>query len=96
MKTTFDRLKVVLLRTYHVDAETMTPALPLEQLDIDSLGIGLMLFDAEDEFGVKFTAAPDGLRTVGDVVRYIDDVISTHPSSSAVAAGATGPAARGS
>lgn len=77
MKTTFDRLSTVLLRTYKVDPATWTPNLRLEDLGIDSLGIGLMLFDIEDEFKIKFVSEPQPLLTVGDVVAYIDEVVMT-------------------
>ncbi|MGH8209448.1 MAG: acyl carrier protein, partial [Steroidobacteraceae bacterium] len=72
MKTTLERLRTILLRTYKVDPETLTPELRLEELSIDSLAIGLLLFDVEDEFKIAFTSEPDSLVTVGDVVQYID------------------------
>jgi acyl carrier protein len=72
---TFDRLAKILLKTYKVDPATLTPELALEELGVDSLGVGLMLFDVEDEFKIKFTRDPGPLRTLGDVVLYIDGVI---------------------
>jgi acyl carrier protein len=72
MTTTFDRLKSILLKTYPVDPETLTDDRPLEELGLDSLGIGLLLFDVEDEFKIKFTSEPGRLKTVRDVVAYID------------------------
>lgn len=73
--STFDRLAKILLKTYKVDPATLAPELSLEELGVDSLGVGLMLFDVEDEFKMKFTREPGPLRTLGDVVLYIDGVI---------------------
>lgn len=88
MNGTFDRLKVILLKTYPVDPNLVTLDQTLDTLGVDSLGIGLLLFDVEDEFKVKFTADPGPLRTVGDVVTYIDTVVSKaagRPHDNAVA-----------
>ena len=96
MNTTLDRLKKILLRTYKVDPEMLTPDLPLEKLGIDSLGIGLLLFDAEDEFKVKFKSEPGELHTLGDVVRYIDGVVVAQQNSKGFATAATIPSRPGS
>lgn len=80
MTSTFDRLKTVLLKTYPVDPDTVTRDRALEELGLDSLGIGLLLFDVEDEFKIKFTADPGPLRTVGEVVEYIDGMLATRAS----------------
>ncbi len=79
MMSTFERLKSVLLKTYPVDPDTVTEERPLEELGLDSLGIGLLLFDVEDEFKIKFASDPGPLRTVRDVVNYIDGMLATHP-----------------
>jgi acyl carrier protein len=76
MTTTFDRLKSILLKSYPVDPETVTDDRPLEELGLDSLGIGLLLFDVEDEFKIKFTSEPGRLKTVRDVVAYIDGMLT--------------------
>jgi acyl carrier protein len=76
MTTTFDRLIKILRKTYKVDAATTTPALRLDELGVDSLGVGLLLFDLEDEFQIKFSRDPGPLHTLADVVLYIDEVMS--------------------
>ena len=48
----------------------------LDELGVDSLGVGLLLFDVEDEFQIKFERDPGPLQTLADVVRYIDQVSS--------------------
>lgn len=72
---TFDRLVKILSKTYKVDPATLTTESGLEELGVDSLGVGLMFFDVEDEFNIKFNRDPGPLRTLGDVVLYIDAVI---------------------
>lgn len=91
MQTTFDRLKTILLRTYPVDPEQLTPDSRLEDLGVDSLGIGLLLFDAEDEFKIKFTVEPGAFSTLADVVRYIDEIVGKQPDRVGFAAAAHRP-----
>ncbi len=55
----------------------MTHDRALVDLGLDSLGIGLLLFDVEDEFKIKFASDPGPLRTVGEVVEYIDGMLAT-------------------
>jgi acyl carrier protein len=76
MTTTFDRLLKILMKSYKIDAATTTPALRLDELGVDSLGVGLLLFDVEDEFQIKFSRDPGPLHTLADVVLYIDEVIA--------------------
>lgn len=72
---TFDRLAKILLKTYPVDPATLTPDRRLEELGVDSLGVGLMLFDIEDEFKIKFNRDPGSLQTLADVVSFIEEVV---------------------
>ena len=76
MANTFGRLAKILEKSYKHDPSKLTPDTRLDELGVDSLGVGLMLFDAEDEFGIKFSRDPGPLTTVGDVIAYIDAVIS--------------------
>ena len=68
---TFDRLNKILLKTYPIDPARMKSELRLDEMGVDSLGVGLMLFDVEDEFKIKFNRDPGPLTTIGDVVSYI-------------------------
>jgi acyl carrier protein len=80
MTNTFDRLKTVLLKTYPVDPGMVTRDRALEELGLDSLGIGLLLFDVEDEFKIKFVSDPGPLRTVGEVVEYVERMLAARAS----------------
>jgi acyl carrier protein len=75
MTTTFDRLIKILVKTYKVDPAAATPQMRLDALGVDSLGVGLLLFDVEDEFQITFSRDPGPLQTLADVVRYIDQVV---------------------
>jgi acyl carrier protein len=77
MNTTLDRLRVLLVKDYKLEPDLLTPDAPLEALGIDSLGVAELMFNIEDEFGVTIPGDPVALATVGDVVRYIDGLVTT-------------------
>jgi acyl carrier protein len=76
MHTTLDRLRVLLVKDYELEPGSLTLDAPLDALGIDSLGVAELMFNIEDEFKVKIPGDPVLLPTVGDVVRYIDDLIA--------------------
>lgn len=82
MNTTLDRLRVLLVKDYKLEPDLLTPDAPLEALGIDSLGVAELMFNIEDEFEVAIPGDPVALATVGDVVRYIDGLVSSqHPAA---------------
>ncbi len=81
MPSTFERLLAILERDYKVDPNMVTPNATLESLNIDSLGATEMLFTIEDEFQVRVTKEPVDLRTVADVVAYIDGMVAASAAS---------------
>jgi acyl carrier protein len=85
MPNTFDRLIKILLKNYKFEPANVTPSLRLDELGVDSLGIGLLLFDAEDEFQIRFSQDPGPLHTLADVVRYIDRVLAEPQSADQMA-----------
>lgn len=95
MNTTLDRLRVLLVKDYKLEPDLLTPDAPLEALGIDSLGVAELMFNIEDEFEVSIPGDPVALATVGDVVRYIDGLVTAqHPAAApgAVAADLAVPA----
>ena len=74
--TTFERLQAILVKDYKLAPESLTLDAPLEGLGIDSLGVAELLFNVEDEFGIQLPPEPVQLPTVGDVVRYIDELVA--------------------
>ncbi len=96
MTTTFENLRAILVRDYKLDPKLLTLDAELEALGIDSLGVAELLFNVEDQFGI--TLSPDAvvLLTLGDVVRFIDDLIAEQsagkpPNEGAMAAGLQTP-----
>ena len=73
---TFDTVKEMIASQLRVDPASITEESRLvEDLKADSANIMVMIMDLEDRFGI--TVEDDQimkLRTVGDVVRYIDSM----------------------
>jgi acyl carrier protein len=76
MTTTFDRLCTILKKDYKALPGQLTPDTPLESLGIDSLGTVELLWNIEDAFRIKLPSEPVDLPTLGDVVRYVDDLVA--------------------
>lgn len=75
MSGTFETLRTILIREYQLAPDTLTMDAALEGLGIDSLGVAELLFSVEDEFGISLPPEPLQLLTLGDVVRFIDDLL---------------------
>lgn len=82
MTTTLVRLSAILVKDYMIPPESLKLDAPLEALGIDSLGMAELLFHLEDEFKISLTQESVTLQTVGDVVSYIDTLL-TPPNSGA-------------
>ncbi|MCJ7452596.1 MAG: acyl carrier protein [Steroidobacteraceae bacterium] len=95
MSTTIDRLRLLLVKDYKLDPAMLTPDAPLEALGIDSLGVAELMFNIEDEFKVTIPGEPVTLKTVGDVVGYIDDLVATQQAGATAGTDATLPKAPG-
>lgn len=76
MTTTFERLKEILSKDYQLQPDRLTLDAPLESLGIDSLGTVELLWNIEDAFGIKLPSDPVDLATLGDVVRYVDELVA--------------------
>ena len=76
MTTTFEQLSAILIRDYALAPERLTPDAPLESLGIDSLGAVELLWTVEDAFKLKLPQDPVALRTLGDVVRFVDELVA--------------------
>ena len=76
MTTTFERLCAILEKDYKLTPERLALDAPLESLGIDSLGTVELLWNIEDAFKIKLPSEPVALPTLGDVVRYVDDLVA--------------------
>ncbi len=73
--TTTARIIAMLVKDFKVDPDKLTPNARLEEIGIDSIGVAELLFNVEDEFGLKLPDVPLDLATFGDVVWYVDGQI---------------------
>jgi acyl carrier protein len=76
MNTTFERLCAILVKEHKLPLDRLTLDAPLESLGIDSLGTVELLWNVEDAFKIKLPSEPVELPTLGDVVRYVDDLVA--------------------
>jgi acyl carrier protein len=74
MNTTYERLCTILVQEHHVAADRLAPATLLEDLGIDSLGTVELLWNVEEAFAIKLPTQPPPLRSLDDVVRWIDEL----------------------
>lgn len=84
--TTLERLEKILEERYNVPRDRITLDAPIEALGLDSLGMTELLFFIEEEFEITLPYEPVSMRTVGDAVRYIDEVLATRPAAAPRAA----------
>ena len=75
MKPLFERLVEILNRyTYVNPADITGDSLILRDLGLNSYALAEVAGDVEDEFGIEFSdSALMQVRTVGDVMRYIEE-----------------------
>jgi acyl carrier protein len=86
MATTFDRLCALLVKDHALTLDQLTPDTPLESLGIDSLGTVELLWSVEDALNIRLPAELVDLPTLGDVVRYVDEIIAFQAMTSPPAA----------
>ena len=72
---TYDTVRTMLAKQLKVDETSITPESRLvEDLKADSANVMVMIMDLEDTFGIMVEDDQImKLRTVGDVVKYIDE-----------------------
>jgi acyl carrier protein len=83
--TTLARLQTILMKNYPLEREALTPDASLENLDIDSLGVMELFFSIEDEFKISVPNDKVDIKTVGDVVTYIDRLVTEQHGQNAPA-----------
>ena len=82
--TTLQSLQAILKANFDLTPEVLQPSANLEDLAIDSLSVIEVMFAIEDEF--KITVPSKGgklqaeIRTIGDLVAFVDHLIAEqHP-----------------
>ena len=71
----FEKVKEIIVRELKLDAEKVTLEASLENdLGADSLDAVEVIMALEEEFDLEFTdEASETIKTVGDIVRYIEE-----------------------
>jgi acyl carrier protein len=69
---TLDRVQRLVARRLEIDASRIAPESTLESLGIDSLATLELLFDLEEEFGMRLEHDHRRIATLGDLVAVIE------------------------
>ncbi|MEO7760709.1 MAG: phosphopantetheine-binding protein [Casimicrobiaceae bacterium] len=83
--TTLNAIRDILQADFDLAPNALQPEARLEDLAIDSLAVIEVMFAVEDKFHITVPAEPAAvqgeLKTLGDLVAYIDRLIAEqHPS----------------
>jgi acyl carrier protein len=83
--TTLQSVQAILKANFDLALEVLQPEAKLEDLAIDSLSVIEVMFAVEDEFKITVPPEPAALqtqmKTVGDLVAYVDKLIAEqHPA----------------
>jgi acyl carrier protein len=78
--TTLQAVQEILKANFDLGPVVPQPDTALEDLDIDSLAVIEVLFEVEEKFGITVPSEPASiqarLKTIGDLVAYIDELIA--------------------
>ncbi len=87
MKSNLDKVIALLIKQTGKDASTLNADTPLETLGIDSFDFIEFMFLVEDEFGIEidvnYNDVASRLKTIGDVVASVENVMSKKPAQAA-------------
>ena len=81
--TPFDRVQAVLMKKYSLAADAITPQSTLESLSLDSLDLIELLFDVEDEFGIRIPqdgGAALKTATIQDIIDSVQKLVPETPT----------------
>ena len=84
--TTLQTVQAILKKDFDLAPEVLQPEARLEDLAIDSLAVIEVMFEVEEKFGITVPSEPAALqtqmKTVGDLVAYVDQLIAEqHPAT---------------
>lgn len=71
----FEKLKTIIVEEFELDENDITMNTSLnDDLDIDSLDLVDLVMTVEDEFSIELPdEALEGMKTIGDLVKYIEE-----------------------
>jgi len=85
MNPTFERVVAIVAQEFQLPPERLTADAPLDGLGIDSLSTVELLWQLEEAFAIRLPAKASGLKTLGDVARFIDGLVTAQGRSPALA-----------
>lgn len=94
MTDTLERLAAVLAKDPKLARERVTLDAPLDSLGIDSLGLVDVMWNVEDAFGIQVPLRMPELRTVAELVAYVDRLVAEQGTRTAQGAPVAKAAAR--
>ncbi len=78
--STLDAIREILKANFDIAPDALQPEAKLDDLEIDSLAVIEVMFAVEDKFHITVPSEPASiqgqLKTVGDLVAYIDRLIA--------------------
>jgi len=77
------RIRALLVKDFKLDPGTLTLDARLDELGVDSIGMAELIFNVEDEFGLKLPDAAVQLSTFGEIVQFIHDAAADQRASAA-------------
>ena len=86
--STFAAISSILVESFHVDAEAVTPETALDRLGLDSLALMEFVFAVEDRFDVRIPEERLDPRqagvTLAQLATLIDDAVATKANGDVV------------
>jgi acyl carrier protein len=79
--TPFERVQAVLAKKYSLAPDAITPESTLESLGLDSLDLIELLFDVEDEFGIRIPQDGGAALKTATIQDIIDSVQKLVPET---------------
>jgi len=77
------RIRALLVKDFKLDPGTLTLDARLDELGVDSIGMAELIFNVEDEFGLKLPDVAVQLSTFGEVVQFIDQAVADQRAAAA-------------
>lgn len=71
---TLETLQTILNDNLDIEPEKVVEEATFEDLGIDSLDMAELICSVEEEFDIDDFGEPEGLKTVGDLVEYIESL----------------------
>jgi acyl carrier protein len=70
--TTFDKIRDLISKYKNIDIESIKPESTLEELDLDSLDMFQIIFEAEEAFDIEIDHLDDDIKTIQDIADLLE------------------------